>query len=95
MNKNFYHLGKSITTDWLIIVGVFVVLSAIFIGSAFYQFSIYRQNDWVSNRTAIATSTSLLLDRSKLDLVVKYLTEREQKFKALKSSPLRFTDPSR
>lgn len=95
MNKNPYHLGRSITTDWLIIVGFFVVLSAIFVGLAFYQFSIYRQNDRISNRASFVASTSLLLDRAKLGSAVNYLTEREQKFKELKSSPLRFVDPSR
>jgi len=95
MNKISYHLGKTIAADWLIIVWVFVVLSAFFVGLAFYQFSIYRQDDRVSSRVAAATSTPSLLDHTKLDLVVKNIVEREQKFKALKSSPLRFTDPSK
>lgn len=90
-----YHFGKNSNTDWLIIVGVFVVLSGIFVGLAFYQFSIYRQSDRVFNRVAVATSTSLLLDHAKLDSVMKYIADREKKFKELKSSPLRFADPSR
>ena len=95
MNKISYHFGKNITIDWLVIVGIFVILSAIFVGLAFYQFSNYQRNNRISYRTAVATSTSLLLDHTKLDSIVNYFTEREQKFKELKSSPLRFTDPSR
>lgn len=95
LKKCRYHFGKDSATDWLVIVGVFIFLSAIFVGMAFYQFANYQKNDKVSNRTAVTISTVPLLDQAKLDSVVKYLTANEQKFKELKAAPLRFVDPSK
>ena len=90
-----YRLGKNSATDWLLIVLVFVGLVVIFIALAFYQFSNYQKSDRVSNRTAVATSTTPLLYSAKLDAVVKYIIANEQKFKELKVTPARFVDPSR
>lgn len=95
LGKIHYHLGKNSAADWLLIVLVFVVLSVVFVAMAFYQFSNYRKSDAVVERSVAATSTAAVLDHAKLDAVVRYFAEREQKFNEIKAAMPRFADPSR
>ena len=93
--KSHYHLGKNVVADWLVIVGVSVVIASVFIVLAFYRFSNYRQNDTAMTRAVSATSTAPLLDRAKLDSVLKYFENREKKFNEIKTAKPRLTEPSR
>ena len=90
-----YRLGKNSATDWLIIVGFFASLSVIFAALAFYQFSNYQKSDVVAERSVTATSTAVLFNHAKLDELVKYFAEREQQFNKIKTTLLRFVDPSK
>ncbi len=95
LGTDYYHLGQNSATDWLIIVGIFTSLLVIFVVLAFYQFSNYHKSDAVVERSMAATSTVVLFNRAKLDELVKYFAVREQKFNKIKTTPLRFVDPSR
>lgn len=95
MNKISYHFGKNSASDWLAIVAVFTILLMVFVAAAFYQFSNYLKSDTIAERSAVAISTPASLDHAKLDEVVKYFTERQQKFNEIKTTKPRFVDPSK
>lgn len=95
LSDNHYRLGQSSIADWLLIVWVFAALLAIFVALAGYQFFNYWQSDTIAERSVTATSTAILFNHAKLDEAVKYFTEREQKFNKIKTTKLRFADPSK
>ena len=95
LGHNRYSFGKNSATDWLIIVGVFITLSAIFAALAFYQFSSYQKNDMAVERLMTATSTVVSFNRAELDEAVRYFAERERQFNKIKITKPRFADPSK